>query len=162
MTDKPHRDGDAFIAAVDAAIAFDKSQGKLSSCEFDVMASHVAVLLADAVAAFNRDSYGTCVFLSVTALEETTKAEILGFRGKPGQVRRRKGDPMLSHAEKHRIAVRPTTFMGRLPKILGDDVCARLQREAEDGVLNRLREQSLYIHVDHTGVTTPATAIEVG
>jgi AbiV family abortive infection protein len=161
MTDKPHRDSTAFLAAVDAAIEHDKSpSGMLSSNEFDLMATHVAVLVADAVACFDRKSYGTCVFLSVTALEETAKAEMLGFRGRPGPTPKGGRDPMLIHAQKHKIAVRPTTFFGRLPRILGNEVCARLQREAENGELNKLREQALYVHLDHTGVTTPATAVD--
>ena len=49
--------------------------------------------------------------------------------------------------------------MGRLPSLLGEAACARLQEEAETGVLNRLRERSLYFHVNGNDVTTPATAI---
>lgn len=66
--------------------------------------------------------------LAVTALDETAKAEILGFRGKPDQAQKRRQDPMLSHIKKQAIAVRPTISMGRLSTILGDDVCARLER----------------------------------
>ncbi len=49
--------------------------------------------------------------------------------------------------------------MGRLPKLLGNALCARLQREAEEGKLVALREQALYVHAGKDGVTTPATAI---
>lgn len=82
VTDEPQRDATAFFAAVDAAIAHDKTSGMLTAAEFDTMARHVAVLLDDAVACFWQ-SYGTCAFLSVTALEETAKTEMLCFRGRP-------------------------------------------------------------------------------
>ena len=49
--------------------------------------------------------------------------------------------------------------MGRLPKILGPEVCARLQREAEIGDFVKLRERALYVHIDEQGVTTPASTI---
>ena len=160
MSDKPHRNGDAFFAAVDAAISHDKAPVRLTAEELNTMTRHVAVLLDDAVAAFRRQSHGTCVFLAITAMEETAKAEVLAFRGRPESPPNRRGDPMLNHAKKHFIAIRPTTFFGRLPKILGDEVCARLQREAEAGGFNRLREQALYIHLDHSGVTTPVTVVD--
>ena len=67
---------------------------------------------------------------------------------------------MRDHASKHKLALRPTTFMGRLPKLLGAEQCARLQSEADAGdFLVSLRERALYIHVDEDGVSTPATAI---
>jgi hypothetical protein len=56
--------------------------------------------------------------------------------------------------------VGPTTFMGRLPRLLGEERCARLKLEAETGELVSLRERALYVHVDADGVTTPATAIQ--
>ena len=159
MTAKPHTDLTGFLEAVDAAIAHDKSpDGALTTAELDTMAAHVGVLLEDAAACYFRHSYGTSVFLSVTALEETAKAEMLAFRGRPGPVRTRK-DPMLDHASKHKIAVRPTTFMSALPRILGDGARARLQKEAEDGALKRVREEALYVHLDHNGVSTPAAII---
>lgn len=162
MAAKPHKDGAVFFAAVDAAIAHDKSpNGPLSVDEFNTMAAHVGVLLEDAVACFCRHSYGTCAFLSVTALEETAKTEMLGFRGRPGIARTRK-DPLLDHASKHKIAVRPTTFISWLPKILGQEACARLQKEAEEGALKHIREAALYVHLDNSGVSTPAAVIDRG
>jgi len=164
MTEKPHQDGTAFFAAVESAIAYGGgSLGGMSVADaFNAAASHVAVLLSDAVKAFQRKSYGTCVFLAITALEEAAKVDLLAFRVKssPAPNAKRGRDPLLSHRKKHIIAVRPTVFMGgRLQQLLGDPTCARLQKEAEAGALVQLREQSLYVHADENGVTTPATAI---
>lgn len=66
---------------------------------------------------------------------------------------------MRSHAEKHIMSVRPTTFMGRLPGILGDEVCQRLIEEAMTGKLKELREIALYVHADDHGVRSPATEV---
>jgi AbiV family abortive infection protein len=122
----------------------------------------VLVLLEDAVAAFARGSYGTSVFLAITALEETAKAELLGFRiQKPEVAQKKRSDPLRSHPKKHALAVRPTTFMGRLPKILGPEICRRLQQEATDGSINRLRETAIYVSCSADGkVATPAMAVD--
>ena len=159
--EKPDTKDAQFYAAVDEAIAFSGPPGgRVTSEAFDAAAAHVASLLDDAAAAFTRGSFGTCVFLAITSLEETAKAELMGFRArviKSAETTRR--DPLRSHAKKHRIAVRPTTFMGRLPKTLGAAVCAKLQAEAESGGLVALRERALYVHEEKDGVTTPAHAI---
>jgi AbiV family abortive infection protein len=122
----------------------------------------VLVLLEDAVGAFARGSYGTSVFLAITALEETAKAEILAFRiQKPVGTQKKWGDPLRSHMKKHAMAVRPTTFIGRLPKILGAETCERLQQEAMDGSINRLRETAIYLSCSADGkISTPAMALD--
>jgi AbiV family abortive infection protein len=158
-TDKPHQNGKQFFEVVEKAIAAGEGlSGQNVVHLFDTAANHVAVLLGDAVETFRRSSYGTSVFLSITAMEETAKAEILGFRVQRSD---KKGgrDPLRDHGQKHIIAVRPTTFMGRLPSILGEEVCARLQSEAESGGFIELREKALYVHAGTDGITSPFDAI---
>ncbi len=157
-------DKGGFVEAVEAAIKYGGPMHGVDKIElFNAAAEHVNVLLADAVDAFRRRSFGTSVFLAITAMEETAKAEILGFRtGYPEDGLRRRRDPLRDHASKHRLAVRPTTFMGRLPALLGEDRCHRLRLEAETGELVRLCERALYVNVDTHGVTTPAVAIREG
>jgi AbiV family abortive infection protein len=162
MADKDD-DASAFFSAVQAAIDFDgPSYGEDPVLGFNTASQHVLVLLEDAVAAFARGSYGTSVFLAITALEETAKAELLGFRiQKPEGAQKKRGDPLRSHMKKHALAVRPTTFMGRLPKILGAETCARLQQDATDGTINRLRETAIYTSCSADGqVSTPAMAVD--
>ena len=126
----------------------------------NAITQHVAVLLGDALAAFYRNSYGTAVFLSITALEETVKAEVLAYRiQRVPDAKKRGRDPLRNHAQKHAMAIRPTTFMGRLPSILGDKACERLQTEAESGSFVELRERAIYAHIDGAVVSTPRTAI---
>src|SRR6266849_900469 len=153
----------AFFSAVQAAIDFSgPGYGSDPVLGFNTASQHVLVLLEDAVAAFERGSYGTSVFLAITALEETAKAELLGFRiQKPEVAQKKRGDPLHSHTKKHALAVRPTTFMGRLPMILGAETCARLQQEATDGSINRLREAAIYVSCSADGkISTPAMAVD--
>lgn len=161
MSSKPHDNGDAFFDAVERAIQFGEKAEGLNPVEaFNTSADHVWNLLQDALSVYERRSYGTSVFLSISAMEETAKAELLSFRARGNDGDKPKGrDPLKSHRDKHLIAVRPTTFMGRLPEILGDDVCARLQTEAESGELNIVREQALYVHVTGNMVAAPASVI---
>jgi AbiV family abortive infection protein len=151
----------AFIEAVQRAIDYGTFVGgESASATFDTAAEHVAVLLGDAADAFRRGSFGTSVFLAITAMEETAKAEVLGFRVKSrpdGSTRGR--DPLRDHLQKHRIAIRPTTFMGRLPDLLGTEVCVRLREEAETGGLVKLRELALYVNFDKRGMSTPKSTI---
>jgi AbiV family abortive infection protein len=162
MTQKDN-DISPFFTAVQAAIDFaGPGYGDDPILGFNTASQHVLVLLEDAAAAFERGSYGTSVFLAITALEETAKAELLGFRiQKPDGAQIKRGDPLHSHTKKHALAVRPTTFMGRLPKLLGPEACARLQQEATDGSINRLRETTIYVSCSSEGkVSTPAMKVD--
>jgi AbiV family abortive infection protein len=149
------------FAAALKAIDYGASIGGASaSAIFDVTAGHAAVLLGDAADAFRRGSFGTSIFLAITAMEETAKAEILAFRMNPRPDASTRGrDPLLDHREKHRIAVRETTFMGRLPNLLGPEVCVRLRQEAETGDFVKLRERALYVNFGEHGVHAPASTI---
>jgi AbiV family abortive infection protein len=162
MADKDDEPSD-FFSAVQAAIDFGgPGYGEDPVLGFNTASQHVLVLLEDAVDAFARGSYGTSVFLAITALEETAKAEILAFRiQQPAGTQKKWGDPLRSHMKKHAMAVRPTTFMGRLPKILGAETCERLQQEATDGSINRLRETAIYMSCSADGmISTPALAVD--
>jgi hypothetical protein len=51
-----------------------------SAHEYDAALRHVLVLLEDAVVFFERESFGSAACLSITALEETSKAHVGSFR----------------------------------------------------------------------------------
>jgi AbiV family abortive infection protein len=158
----PDDGSNAFMIAVEEAVSFGGlTYGEDVVQQFDIASQHVLVLLEDAAVTFERASYGTSAFLAITALEETSKAEILAFRIQaPGGSQRKGRDPLRSHTKKHALAVRPTTFMGRLPSILGEETCARLRQDATTGTLNRLREEAVYFGISVAGtVTTPANAV---
>lgn len=148
--------GAVLVELVQRAINHGARVGGVSASEiFDTAAEHVAVLLGDAVDAFRRGSFGTSIFLALTAIEETAKAEIVTFRMNRPDGPTHGRDPLHDHGQKHRLAVRETTFMGRLPNVLGPEVCARLARQAESGGFTKLRESSLYVNFDEQGVHVP-------
>jgi AbiV family abortive infection protein len=146
-----------FMQRIEEASAFPMGLKSRSSAGFDRAGEHVLTLLDDAVAAFERASFGTATFLALTALEETAKAELMLYRREPGEPPKR-GDPLRSHANKHAIAVRDTTFMGRLPKLLGPERCEALHAQADAGQLVALREASLYVDAED-GELTPKEVV---
>ncbi|GEM_PF-2140284 len=155
-----------FLKRVEEASAFPMGWKSRGSGGFNRAGDHILTLLEDAVAAFERPSFGTATFLALTALEEIAKAELMLFRRDPTDPPKR-GDPMRSHANKHAIAVRDTTFMGKLPGVLGPERCEALHKEADAGELVLLREASLYVDVRDGDlvipkeVITPARAREI-
>ena len=149
---------EVFFAAVDRAIEF--GGPRLARHTFEKVSRHAIVLLDDAVNAFRRGSFGTAVFLAVTSMEEVAKAEMSIYRRGPAKPEvRARADPLLDHKAKHKIGVRPTTFMGRLREILGEDACKRLLADAQVGELIRLREAALYSTLGAEETTTPGEIV---
>ncbi|WP_345884954.1 AbiV family abortive infection protein [Shewanella algae] len=108
---------------------------KTKSEDFNRACDHILILLEDSFQCFERESWGTSVFLSITAIEEVAKAEV-GLYRRDGQIQevKRSKDKLFNHQEKHRMAVLPTVFMGkRLEDALGKERCAELLKEAAHG-----------------------------
>lgn len=147
-----------FFKRIEEASAFPMGWKSRGSDGFNRAGDHVHSLLEDALIAFERASFGTATFLAITALEETAKAELMLFRRNPSEVPKR-GDPMRSHANKHGIAVRDTTFMGRLPSLLGAERCEALHAEADAGKFIPLREASLYVDIKDGDLLTPREVV---
>ena len=129
--------------------------------DFDRACDHILILLEDSFQCFQRESWGTSVFLSITAIEEVAKAKIGLYRreGQTEQVKRGK-DKLFNHQEKHRMAVLPTVFMGtRLEDALGKERCSGLLKEAAYGDFRNLRESSLYFTKIEGQFITPANVV---
>ncbi|TRO32603.1 AbiV family abortive infection protein [Pseudomonas sp. ALS1131] len=129
--------------------------------DFNRACDHILVLLADAFQCFERGSWGTSVFLSITAIEEVAKAEV-GLYRREGKMEKakRSQDKLFNHQEKHRMAISPTVFMGkRLEEALGKERCAELLKEAAHGEFRNLRESSLYFSNDNGQFVTPANVV---
>jgi AbiV family abortive infection protein len=126
--------------------------------DFNAACDHIVALLTDAVALFDRGSYGTSCFIAITALEETAKAHVgLYRRDKPEKSEGR--DPFRNHQAKHSMASLPAIYMGsRLTKALGAEVCQRLEAEARAGFV-ATREACLYMERKDGAFITPAMAI---
>ena len=145
---------EVFLEAVDRAVEF--AGPRLAPHTFSKVSRHAMRLLDDAVTAFRGGSFGTAVFLAVTSMEEVAKAEMSIYRRGPADPKvSARADPLFNHKAKHVISVRPTTFMGRLREILGEDNCKRLQADAQRGELIRLREAALYSTLGADETTTP-------
>ncbi|MCI5132454.1 MAG: AbiV family abortive infection protein [Candidatus Electrothrix sp. EH2] len=129
--------------------------------EFNNACDHILVLLEDSFYCFERSSWGTSVFLSITAIEETAKAEV-GLYRRDGQVEpvKRGKDKLFNHQKKHQMAVLPTCFIGkRLKDALGKKRCEELLHEAARGDFRNLRESSLYFNNENGRFVTPATEV---
>lgn len=120
------------LAAVDDALAYG---GKLYDNivdDFNAAIDHVLTLSEDATVLFERGSFPTSAFLSITAMEETGKAHVAAFRKDRGDGVAKGRDPLRDHRAKHRMAILPTVFMGaRLFDALGADRCEQLHQEAQ-------------------------------
>lgn len=129
--------------------------------DFNRACDHILVLLSDAFHCFKRRSWGTCVFLSITAIEEVAKAEV-GIYRREGTIEKtkRSQDKIFNHQEKHRMAILPTVFMGkRLEEALGKERCAELLKEAAHGEFRTLRESSLYFENHNGQFVTPVNVV---
>jgi AbiV family abortive infection protein len=129
--------------------------------DFDRACDHVVVLLLDAVSCFEHGSYGTAVFLALTAIEEIAKAEVgLYRRGKSIKPTKRGSDKLFNHTAKHQMAILPTVFMGkRLEEAIGEERCKDLLEEAANGEFRSLREESLYFRNSNGQFVTPRDSI---
>jgi AbiV family abortive infection protein len=147
------------LSPVEAALAYG---GKLYDKpeDFDVALDHIAGLLDDATTLFERGSFATAAFLSITALEETGKAHVGAFRrDKPGIMPKGR-DPLRDHKAKHRMAVLPTVFMSaRIIDALGRDRADALHKEAHAAGFAAMREAALYCARNASGFESPRDAI---
>jgi len=62
---------------------------KTKTDDFNRACDHILVLLVDAFQCFDRGSWGTSVFLSITAIEEVAKAEV-GLYRREGKIEKAK------------------------------------------------------------------------
>lgn len=122
---------------------------------------HILQLIEDAYSCYTRESFGSSVFLAITAIEEIAKAEVGIFRKseKNGEVKSHK-DLLFNHLSKHRMAILPSVFMGkRLEEVLGKERCEEVFAEVAEGSLRELRENALYIQNINDQFFTPKELI---
>jgi AbiV family abortive infection protein len=130
-----------------------------SKDDFNAAIDHVARLLKDAVILYERGSYGSAAFLAITALEETSKANVGIYRRDKTDEPVKGRDPFRDHKAKHSMAVLPTVFMTeRVVTALGKDRAATLQTEAQEKGFTLAREAALYCARTPSGFVTPKTA----
>ena len=130
-----------------------------TSAEFNLACEHILRLLKDANLLLGAGSYGTSVFLSITALEETAKVDVGTYRREAMQ-RKRSKDPLFKHHAKHILAARPTVAMGkRLQAAIGEERMHSLIALARKGGLVPMRESALYCEQLDSGLQIPEQAV---
>lgn len=98
-------------------------------------------------------------FVSITAMEETSKLHLGKYRKGTEPAPRRK-DPLYKHNEKHHLALGSTVAMGgRFNKALSDDRLRELMQMAQSSGLVRLSESALYFEQTEKSLVTPKAAI---
>lgn len=74
--------------------------------DFNNACNHIATLIKDAFSCYRRTSYGTAAFLSITAFEETAKAEI-GLYQKGNESNKQNRQTVASHQDTdHNITIK--------------------------------------------------------
>lgn len=149
---------DDWWASVEAAVGVGQRLGA-SAGEFNAACEHIVQLLTDASMLLEAGSHATAAFLSITAIEETTKVHVGSFRRSTAPLARRK-DPLYDHAEKHKLALGPTVAMGsRLQAAIGEDRMRELMERGHAGDLVKIREAALYVAQGAGGLVTPSSAV---
>jgi AbiV family abortive infection protein len=131
-------------APVDGAPVFPNLSTGYS--DFDRQCDHIKQLIFDAALLNENSSFGSAVFLTITAIEEIAKAEI-GLYRIPGRTRKvkRKNDSLFSHADKQRLAIVPTIGLGSfLQEAMGTTELLDLLERIDRGWLRDLREWAVY------------------
>lgn len=149
---------DRWWESVEAAVLVGKRIAP-TKADLNEACEHIVQLLSDASILLESNSHATAAFISITAIEETSKLHVGKYRRATEPVPRRK-DPLYRHSEKHHLALGPTVAMGgRLNKALGDERLGELMLMAQLGELVRLRETALYFEQTEQSLITPQAAI---
>ena len=114
--------------------------------DFNRACDHVARLLNDSYLLYKHESYGSSVFLSITAIEEIAKAHFGLFRhNEEASKIPRHEDSLFNHREKHKLGLLPTVLMGsRLLKAVDEKLLLQVLKQTKHGKLVALRESSIY------------------
>lgn len=92
-----------------------------NSEDFNRCFDHVMGLLKDAALLFKSGSYATSTFMSIAAIEESSKSELSLYTRRESENKHR-NDPLRDHKKKETAAVMHTVAMGgRLVDALGDE-----------------------------------------
>lgn len=116
------------------------------TADFNRACDHVERLLNDAYILYNHQSYGSSVFLAITAIEEVAKIHFGLYRNNEGAENvPRHQDSLFNHREKHKLGLLPTVLMGgRLLKAVDKTLLLQVLDKTKRGKLVALRESSIY------------------
>jgi AbiV family abortive infection protein len=118
--------------------------------DFNYACEHVALLLEESEFIYQKGGYSTSVFIAITAIEETVKANFGLFTS--GGEHERKGNIFYDHHMKHKMGSLPTVVMGnRLQAAIGQETLIEIMTMAHNKDLLKLRASSLYFDKTESG-----------
>ena len=135
----------------------------LSSHDFNNVLEHIYDLLKNAVDLYCNGNYTIPVFLSITAIEEKAKLEVLLYRHAQEentiqhveQINNR-NDPLFNHRIKHCLGISPVLNIGsRLPKAIGKERVDYLIKQSRTNGFRTEREESLYFDFSNGTLSIP-------
>ena len=127
------------------SIFFNLPAGRLfqSIDDFNKACEHIVLLLEESELIYQQGGYSTSVFIAITAIEETAKANFGLFTS--GGDHERKGNMFYDHHTKHMMGSLQTVAMGRrLQEAIGQQSIDVIMAMAQNNGLLKLRENSLY------------------
>lgn len=129
--------------------------------DFNNSIDHIVGLLTDSFTLIKQNSYGSAVFLAITAMEETAKTHYALYMKHNLSIKNSK-DPMMNHSYKHGLSVSPVFKIGdRLPNVIGaekiDEIISMVDQR--NGLMD-LRNNAIYWYTDKKGTHFPKDCID--
>ncbi|MBO0488184.1 AbiV family abortive infection protein [Vagococcus fluvialis] len=129
--------------------------------DFDKAIRHIITLLDDSFTLLKQNSYGSSVFLAITAMEETSKTHFSMYI-KHDDKTKMNNDPLLNHSTKQQLSISPVFNIGsRLPDVIGHKRVEELISLVYEnkGLLN-LRNNAIYWNPSPDGNKFPNDYID--
>ena len=112
--------------------------------EFNRAVDHVAGQLFDSFTLLENESYGSSVFLSITAMEETAKTTYANFLPYDPETTKKK-EPLVNHTEKHKLSISPVFQIGsRVPDTIGTEKLKEMIEWTKTNKLLEIRNNAVY------------------
>ncbi|GJM47973.1 AbiV family abortive infection protein [Weissella soli] len=132
-----------------------------SSDDFNNAIDHIIGLLNDSFTLITSNSFGSAVFLAITALEETAKTHFSMYLKHDLNIKGN-DDILMQHFQKHFLSVSPVFKIGdRLAKVLGnekiDEIISNIDQK--NGLMD-LRNNAIYWYTDVDGNHFPKDYVD--
>lgn len=131
------------------------------SDNFDKCLLHIDDLLSSAILLSQNRRYTQALFLAITAVEESVKAEVYCFRSKNENNGRPAKDSLKKHEIKHKAAVNEEILLigKRVQNVIGDELTVQIYDNFGKGKTRELRENCLYFEVQADKLIIPTENI---
>lgn len=129
--------------------------------DFDKAIDHIITLLDDSFTLLKQKSYGSCVFLAITSMEETSKTHFSMYLKHDTETTKRK-DPLLNHSKKQQLSISAVFQIGsRLPEVIGPERVEQIiSMTYQNDELFVLRNNAIYWNSSQNGIQFPNDYID--